>query len=75
MKFTVNKLEDGRVELQLGLSHVATFDADAGPENVVVGVNNLIDIVTGVSAFDMANAVAKELGLLDGESQDEPAHG
>lgn len=66
MKFTVKKLEDGRVELQLGINHVATFDKEADAESVVVGVNNLIDIVTGVSAFDMANAVAKELGLLDG---------
>lgn len=75
MKFEVKKLEDGKVSLQLGLSHGITFDADANPEEVVTGVNVLIESVAGISAFEMANAVAKELGLLDNEVADESAHG
>ena len=66
MKYEVKKLEDGRVSLQLGLNHGVTFEADANPEAVVTGVNTLIEAVSGISAFEMANAVAKELGLLDG---------
>lgn len=66
MKYTVKKLEDGKVSLQLGLSHGVTFDTDATPEHVVTGVNALIESVSGISAFELANAVAKELGLVDG---------
>ena len=65
MKYEVKKLEDGRVSLQLGLNHGVTFEVDANPEAVVTGVNTLIEAVSGISAFEMANAVAKELGLLD----------
>ena len=67
MKYTVKKLEDGKVSLQLGLNHGVTFDADATPENVVTGVNVLIESVAGISAFEMARAVALELGLVEDE--------
>lgn len=65
MKYEVTKDNEGNVTLQLGLSHGITFDKDSNAEVVIAGVNMLIEKVAGISAFELANAVAKELGLLD----------
>lgn len=67
MKYEVKKLEDGKVSLSLGINHGVTFDKDADAEAVVTGVNALIETVAGISAFELANAVAQELGLVSGE--------
>lgn len=62
MKYSVTKDAEGRIALQLGLNHFATFEPDATPEHVVMGVTALIEKVVGISAFELANAVASEFG-------------
>lgn len=58
MKFEVRITDDDeKIELQLGLNHVATFKREAEIEDIVVGVQTLIEVVTGVSAFQITEAV------------------
>lgn len=67
MRYVVTKNEEGAVTLTLGLSHYATFEKEASPEDVIMGVNMLVEKVTDISAFEMAQAVAKELGMVEQE--------
>ena len=70
MRYVVTKNDKGEVTLTLGLSHYATFEPGASPEDVIMGVNMLVEKVTDISAFEMAQAVAKELGLTDEVQQE-----
>lgn len=60
MKFETRTEEDGRVILKLGLSHEVHFPPELNPEMVVVGVANLIEAVSGISSFELVQAVVQE---------------
>lgn len=66
MKYVTRKLEGGEVQLQLGLNHFVTYAPDANVEAIVAGVENLINNVVGVSAFELCAAVMKEFSKDDG---------
>jgi hypothetical protein len=57
MKYEVTKDNEGHVRLQLGLNHGVTFDPDATLDDIVEGVEFLIQTVVGVSAFELCTAV------------------
>jgi hypothetical protein len=58
MKYEIEKMpEDGSVILKLGMNNAVSFDKDATPEDIVFGVQTLIEQVTGISAFELVNAV------------------
>lgn len=59
MKYSTLKDAEGKVHLKLGLNHVATFDPNSPVEAIVGGVEELIQTVVGVSAFELVLAVMK----------------
>lgn len=59
MKYEVTKTEEGTVTLQLGLSNSVHFPADATIEDIVNGIENLIQAVIGVSLVELAMAVVR----------------
>lgn len=60
MKYEVTKDENGEVTLKLGLTHGVTFSSDVSVEDIVTGVETLIQNVVGVSAFELCTAVMAE---------------
>lgn len=74
MKYEVNKglhtLSNGKeievINLKLGLNHEVSFPSDATVEEIVGGVESLIKLVVGVSAFELVEAVLKKAVSKDG---------
>jgi hypothetical protein len=60
MKYEVTKDEDGCVNLKLGLNHSVLFKPNVAIEDIVEGVETLIQNVVGVSAFELCTAVMTE---------------
>lgn len=64
MEVSVKKLENGAVDLMLG-DKGTTFMPGADVESICVGVEHLIKMSVGVSAFDLVKMVLQEF---DGNS-------
>lgn len=60
MKFETRIDEDGKVVLQLGLTHEAGFPAEPDIDVIVNGVQLLVEAVCGISVFDLTRAVIEE---------------
>jgi hypothetical protein len=60
MKYEVTKNDEGQAILKLGLNHSVTFDAGATVEEICEGVEQLIQAVVGISAFELVTAVLTE---------------
>lgn len=78
MKYEVKTEENGDVALKLGLNHGVTFQKGATAEDICAGVEALIEVVVGVSAFELAVAVVNEFAKdipVEPEQVDEPANG
>lgn len=60
MKYEVTTDDAGMVSLKLGLTHSVHFEPDAQLEDIVGGVEDLIQRVVGVSAFELTMAVLAE---------------
>lgn len=61
MKYEVYKDEEGHVILQLGTSKNVSFAPECTPEEVVLGVTELIERVVGISTFDLVTEVVAAL--------------
>lgn len=70
MKYEVTKDAEGFTHLKLGLNHSVHFDPDAGLEDVIGGVEDIIQRVVGVSAFELTMAVVAELNKEPEEKAD-----
>lgn len=60
MKFETRTEEDGRVVLQLGMTHEASFSAEPDIGTIVNGVQILVEAVCGISLFELTRAVIDE---------------
>lgn len=67
MKYEITREENGKVILKLGLHNEIVFQEGDSPDVIVSGVDALIKQTVAISPFELAEAVAKELGLVDGE--------
>jgi hypothetical protein len=70
VKFETRTEEDGKVVLKLGLSHEVKFSEDIDLEGIVLGVQTVIEAVTGVSSFDLVRAVIDEFAKGDNPKVD-----
>lgn len=59
MEYSTEKTEEG-VELKLG-NFAATFEKGASMEDVCNGVEKLIEVAVGVSAFELVLSVVKAM--------------
>jgi len=66
VKFETRTLDDGRVQLQLGLSSNVTFEEDVALDSVIFGVDNLLKQTLNVSPLELVEAVVKEFEKKDG---------
>jgi len=66
VKHEITKHEDGSLTLKLGLTHAATFEPRATTEEIVMGVNQLVQTVVGLSVFELAAEVVKAFAKKDG---------
>lgn len=64
MKYETWNDEKG-VTLKLGLNHSVTFEPGVHIEDVVQGIEQLIQTVVGVSAFELAMAVVEEFNKME----------
>jgi hypothetical protein len=60
MKYETSLNEDGSVHLKLGTVHSVTFAPESTMDDVVGGLESLVEAVLGVSVFEMGMAVVKE---------------
>lgn len=60
MNFETRTDEDGRIVLQLGLTHEAGFPPEPDMNVIVNGVQLLVEAVCGISIFDLTRAVIEE---------------
>ena len=67
MKYEISKDAEGRVNLQLGLSNSVLFAPECTLEDVVMGVNVLLEKVVGISTFELVTEVMNALQDKQGE--------
>lgn len=60
MSYKTRRLEDGRISLQMG-NVAVDFPTDATIDDIVGGINILIDKILGISPFELTLAVIGEL--------------
>lgn len=60
MKYETRTDEDGKVVLQLGLTHEAGFPVEPDIDVIVNGVQLLVEAVCGISVFELTRAVIEE---------------
>lgn len=60
MKYEVTKAENGELTLKLGTVHSVSFQKGVTVEELAAGVEELIQAVVGVSAFELMLALIKK---------------
>ena len=60
MNYETRTEKNGTIILTLGLHHQIEFEPDVGLEGIVLGVQEIIESVSGISSLDLIKAVMDE---------------